>query len=176
MRFLDGYAHVDAGEDRLRVTLQIADDSARLTREDETLASWRHPKWGAEQVAPDRFQVSFDGEEFEFAPDNLLEFKYEVMPELAAHQELSRRRRRHWSRRAAVPAAVGISIVVLALLARSALAAVASLLGALVLLVAIFALLDSEVASRFSARWTPNRVLLVGLGMLVGGGLLATLA
>ena len=52
----------------------------------------------------------------------------------------------------------------------------AAVLGVLMLLVAMFALLDSEVAGRFSARWTPNRVLLLGLGMLIGAGWLASLA
>ncbi|MFQ5966498.1 MAG: hypothetical protein ACE5MI_02670 [Acidimicrobiia bacterium] len=177
VRFLDGYLYLDMGEvgPDLRVSLRIAEDSLTLTTADQTLGAWTRIGWDAEQVSADRFRVWLDGESFIFAPDNLLEFKYEVIPEFASYDSAISSRTRLARRWRMVAAALAIALVVLAVVARGQLAVVASVLGAFLLFAALVAQLEAPVAARFTEKWTPNRVLLIGLGMLIGGGMLSWL-
>lgn len=190
MRLLDGYVYLDTGEEGrdVRVNLRIEEEALTLATADQILGTWTRFGWGAEQVAPDRFQISLDEERFIFVPDDLLEFKYEVIPELVANESGVSfwTRLKHWlgsilgSRgKVAAPLAVpivGLAVLGLALVALGLLALISWVLGAVLLLVGIVAQMDPHVAAKFPGSWTPDRALLLGLVMFVGGGVLGLLS
>ena len=88
MRALNGYLSVAGETDHpgVRVRCRVDGDALLLAAPGTNLDDWSRFEVDPEQPDPYGFRLTLGGEAFTFTPDDFLEFKYEMVPELDADE------------------------------------------------------------------------------------------
>lgn len=103
---LTGQLFLDEGDrDGLRIKMRVAEDALTLSTDDGVLGSWTPLATEVEEVGSERFKLAFGSETVVFAPDDPVEFRYEIAPDLGERETRK-------SRRAAKKARKGLKAVV----------------------------------------------------------------
>ena len=83
MRVLTGQVYLDEADAKgLRVKMRLAEDALTLSNNGEHLGSWTPLGTEVEEVGRERFRLIFGPDSVVFAPDDPVEFRYEIAPEL----------------------------------------------------------------------------------------------